>query len=552
MPNYESPPSSLKPGSIVVAYLRDSGHENQELSVAQQEAAIRDWCAKHQLIVEHIYKDEARRGSTDADREALDEMMNTLRHNAKVAGVVVWSNSRFARNTVHAQFYRAEIRKLGYIFHSITDKITEGPESIIFEALIDYKNQQYLRDMSIDVKRGLRQLVEQFGCVPGVPPTGFKREQVIVGQHRDGKPRIAHRWIIDPLVAPRVLEAFEMRSRGASLAQINTVTKLFTSLNSYRTFWPNRIYIGILHFGDLVIEGYAPPIVPTHIFEGVQAIQKNYAGHHHVKAGSTLHPRRSGSAYLLSGIAHCARCGSPLFGRTSVQKSGRYLSYFCTRAYRNRDCTKQRIPGNTLENAVLEKITEVFLKEEYLKAVKAESEAGNAGLLEETKAEQAQVAKELAETRRQITNLSEAIADAGHTRALIQRLNLLEKTETEQLTRLEQLKTVMPHAAPDPEQLRSRIARMSKALTEKSTFDERLAILRGIVTRVDVDREENRLKIAMTVYYPPGEDEDPSEVSPPTGQSDGGRSKFMPKLRYPSGPLLQKPFPVNGNSVLAG
>ncbi len=166
-------------------------------------------------------------------------------------GVVVWKYSRFSRDVDDAAFYRSDLRRLGYLIHSLNDNIPEGPEGRFFEAAIDWMNQRFLEDLSTDVRRGLRHLVQNYGCVPGVPPMGFKREEVTIGTRRDGSPHIAHRWIPDPEKVPLIRKAFEMRASGLSLATIHKTTRLYSSLNSYRTFFGNRIYLGILEFGDL-------------------------------------------------------------------------------------------------------------------------------------------------------------------------------------------------------------------------------------------------------------------------------------------------------------
>ena len=49
------PPATLPPGSLVIAYLRDSGGRNQEDSIGQQERVLIDYCQKHRLILSKIY-----------------------------------------------------------------------------------------------------------------------------------------------------------------------------------------------------------------------------------------------------------------------------------------------------------------------------------------------------------------------------------------------------------------------------------------------------------------------------------------------------------------
>lgn len=524
----------FSPGDEVIAYLRDSGHENQETSIGQQEAAILEYCNQHRLILARCYKDEARKGSSDIGREALDEMMNALRHLPALAGVIVWSNSRFARNTTHAQFYRAEIRKLGYTFHSLTDHISDGPESVIFEALIDYKNQQFLTDLSIDVKRGLRQLVELHGCVPGTPPTGFLREEVIIGRHRDGKLRSAHRWIINQDLAPRIRQAFEMRANGASLAQINTATQLFSSINSFRTFFCNRIYLGELHFGDdLIIPHYCDPIVDGALFEAVQTTQNNYTRHKNLSSDSITHPRRVNSAYLLSGLVFCARCGSPLFGRSHPQKNGtKTISYYCTRAYNKRDCTKQRIPGEKLHAAVLKALRDKYQAPEYLTAVGNALRAKTATQLAEHAQTRKKETKDLAETRRQITNISNAIAAAGHSAALLKSLKLYEDQEADLLNRIAKLDAAaLTEIPPYNPGTGSRLVDIIDHLIPLADIQSQRRILASMIKSIHTDREGRKIFGVIEIYYPP-----PNDLAPGTAQAARGENKTVRMSRAPSGP----------------
>ena len=526
-------------GSHVFAYLRDSGHEKQELSISQQETAIRTWCIENNLILQHIYKDEARPGSSIVGRTELNSMMNAFRHGAEVAGVVVWKYNRFARNIDNAQFLRAEIRTRGYILHSINDHIPNGPEAIIFEALIDYTDQQYLTNLSIDVKRGLHNLVKEFGCVPGTPPTGFKREKVIISQHRDGTPRIAHRWVPDEDLAFKVKEAFEMRASGASLGQINEKTRLFSSINSYASFWKNKLYIGTLIFGDLIIENYCTPIVDQKTFELVQARQQHFAGGKHMTGGTIDHPQRVASTYLLSGLAHCSRCGSPLFGTTSKQRNGSVMrSYFCSRAYRNRDCTRQRIPISALETAVISALRDRILKPDYLQAVIEAKRTFNASHQSDYEAQRRQLAKDLAETRREIKNTTNAIRKRPKSNALLESLDELEKQETSILTDMTKLEAAHANFIPEVnvEKLKAQISKINLALASADIQTQRAA-LRGLIKHISVDRTKNKLFGVVTINIPTNSDneppsEDPNNPKPPSKPP----LKTVRKGTAPSGP----------------
>jgi site-specific DNA recombinase len=535
------PEHPFQPGDHIFAYLRDSGHEKQELSIGQQEDAIRAWCAERGLILEHVYKDEARKGSSVIGRSELNALMNAFRHGADVAGVVVWKYNRFARNIDNAQFLRAEIRTRGYTFYSLNDKVPEGPEAIIFEAVIDYADQQYLTNMSIDVKRGLYNLVKNYGCMPGTPPTGFKREKVIISYRRDGSPHIAHRWIPDPDVAPRVRQAFEMRAAGSSLGEINAETHLFNTINSYATFWPNKLYKGTLVFGDdIVIENYCEPMVDEKTWDIVQARQNHFARSKHLKGGSIDHPRRASSKYLLSGLAHCAQCGAPMFGTTSSQRNGSVMrSYFCSRAYRTRDCTRQRIPVVAFDAAVITRLREEIHKPDYLASMLAEKRAMNASHQADHDAQRHKITSDLGETRRQITNVTDAISEQKHSRALLKRLADLEAQETRLQTELASLDadhTQLPPNEASIAQLTATLAYLEAALTSSDIQVQR-SILRQLIKRVDIDRNGKELFGLITIYIPPGDENPPEDDDKPSPSLPHGPTpKTVRMSREASGP----------------
>jgi DNA invertase Pin-like site-specific DNA recombinase len=524
--------SPFPPGSYIFAYLRDSGHEEQDLSISQQETEIRLWAQANNLVVTRFYKDEARRGSSDVGRDDLHAMMNAFRHGCSERGVVVWKYNRFARNMDNAQFYRAEIRSRGYIFHSLNDQIPDGPAGRIFEALIDYKDEQYLTDLSIDVKRGLRDLVHVHGCVPSVPPRGFRRIPVTLGLRRDGAPHIAHRWEPDPETAPLVLKAFEMRAAGASLGAIQAETHLYGGVNSYRTFWPNKLYIGILEYGGLVIEHYCEPIVPLPLWEAVQKIQGDYRGHHHVHAGSPHHPRRRNSRFLLSGLARCGRCGSPLYGHSSPQKNRKTLdSYFCTRAWRNRDCVRTRIPRQPLESHVLATLTDYILLPDTMENIRTILTESQAARLAEQDHQRESLASQLRNVRRQIRHVTDAIAQRSASKALLDRLSELEKHETELLTRQAELETTALQPIPtiDPNQLPALIELLRSRLPALPVETQR-QLLHAFIDHVDVEREGNTLRGIIYYYYPPP---DLKKAFPPP---ESGGTETVSLSLYPSGP----------------
>jgi len=506
---YLPPPSALQPGSIVDTYRRDSGGIRQDQSTVQQLKELQDFCAAHGLVIRHNFCDEAKSGGSTAARDDFNRMIDLYRREEdRPTALLLWNYARFARDFDNAIYYKSLLRTYGIVVHSLNDAVPEGDYGKIIEFFIDLSNEEKRRQTSADAKRGLRELVQKYGCVPGSAPTGFKREQVFIGHRRDGSPHIAHKWIPDPELIPRIQRAFEMRSSGRTLGEIQKETHLFGSINSYATFWPNSIYIGTLHFGDLIIEHYCEPMISKETFDAVQERQKHFTRWKSTKdSGSINHPRRVNSRFLLSGLARCARCDSPLYGHSSKKPSGYHLdSYFCTRAYRKRDCVKTRIPSPFIENKIIEVLADKILQPQYLKHIHAELSAGQTDRLAEQAARKKDLSSQLTKLRKQKTRIADAIAEGGHSRTLLDRLTALELEETELLTRqiALQTETEIPLPEPNPKAIASALSNL-RSVMASSDLEAKRTILRGYIHHITVARDKN--KIFGTIYFrypPPG------------------------------------------------
>ena len=494
--------SPFSPGDSICGYFRDSGGEEQDLSIDQQMAVFDHWCGENDLIPGNLFADRARPGSSTVGRDGFLEMIRYFRSgDARERGIVVWKYSRFSRDVDDAAFYRADLRRLGYIIHSLNDNIPDGPEGRFFEAAIDWMNQRFLEDLSTDVRRGLRHLVENYGCVPGVPPMGFKRLPVQIGTRRDGSPHVAHRWVPDPELIPRIRQAFEMRASGSSLIQIHKATRLYGSLNSYRTFFSNRIYLGILEFGDLTIDHYCEPFIDTEIWK---SIQKLIEAHAQARFGAH-HPRRVNSLYLLSGLLYCARCGSPMYGNTITRHNinGRDEAYRCSRARRRRDCTAGRVSRHHVEDAVLNTLRDYILLPENMLAIHqvaiGAQSTGEAKRQDDLSANTSQ----RREISNQIANITRAIAQKGHSQALLESLAMLESHRAELQVEYDRLQIPLE---PIPDLTDDQIQNISAQLVEllnAAPLEKRRQILRSFIHKITVERDGRIIRGLITYFYPP-------------------------------------------------
>ncbi len=493
-----APPAALPPGTKVFAYIRDSGGTDQELSIMRQVREIRQWADHHGITVTQFYSDEARSGRTMHKREQLVNLLERLRGGAEERGVVVWSYDRFARNAVHSQLYRSEIRSLGYVFHSLTDYIPDGSEAMIFEAFKDYVAEQYSVKLSINVKSGTRAVLEKYKAVGGFPPRGFMREPIEIGTHRNGKARIVHKWIPDPDLVPTVRLAFEMRARGASFKQVMDATQLFKAINSYTTFFNNRLYMGILEYGELIIHDYCEPIISPELWKKVQAV-----GELRARITKDNNPRRIASTFILSGLAFCQHCGAPLNGHViqSSKDKVRRDYYICSRKARRRDCIAREIPARALEAKILITLEDIALDLERLLIFQVRVREHYRLMSDQSEGIRLRLRRELGQQSKRIGNLITAIAERGHSRSLLDALHKAELEEASLKVEIENLeKNLQPPQELSAMQL-STLAEEFRSALHGDDIQKQKHAIHMLTSRIIVSRED--AQINSVLYYIP-------------------------------------------------
>jgi len=490
----QKPP--FEPGTQIVAYLRDSGGTEQELSVERQTREITAWAREYGIEVTRLFVDEARSGRSLHGRKDLQAMMDYFRGGAEEAGVIVWAYDRFARNSIHAQLYRAELRSLGKVFYSLTDYIPDGPEGVFFEAAKDYVAEQFSHRLSINVKSGLRMLLETYGAMPGTPPVGFKREPIHIGRHRNGRERIVHKWVPDPEVVPLVRMAFEMRARGETLKRIIDATHLYPSMNSWITFFGNAIYKGVLEYGDLVIENYCEPIIPSEIWQAANDVGKARS---HISSDHS--PRRIGSDFLLSGVVYCQHCGSPMNGHV-IAKAGkpRRDYYTCSRKYRRRDCPAREVPRQALEDEVTRVLTDIILDLGMMLTIQGKVVERYKRIAFENSGELRRLRASLGQIQKKINNLVEAISEDPKSPSLLKGLHAAEAKEAKTREDIRRLEANRPPTEYTTPQL-SAMAEEIKRIMAGDDQNLKRATIHALISRLIVARSD--ASIDGVLYYVP-------------------------------------------------
>jgi DNA invertase Pin-like site-specific DNA recombinase len=139
-----------------VIYARYSSHSQNEQSIEGQ--LKDDYAYADQLGIKVVgeYIDKAQSGRTDARTDFQRLMEDAPKGHFKM--VIVWKLDRFARNRYDSAIYKAKLKKYGIRVVSVKENITDSPEGIILEGLLESMAEYYSANLAQNIRRGHRVL----------------------------------------------------------------------------------------------------------------------------------------------------------------------------------------------------------------------------------------------------------------------------------------------------------------------------------------------------------------------------------------------------------
>lgn len=455
----------LRPGARLFAYLRDSGGSGQERSIIEQRLDVERYVTQRGWLVVDWFVDTAVASGNYARRNEFAALLDAcLRNPPPVDGVITYTFSRFGRDDFDSPYYRLELRRHGVQVVSATEATVAGFESVM-EAFIDWKNRVFLDDMSRHVRAGLRHNVEAGYAPGGSAPTGYKAVPVEIGKRRDGRARVAARWVVDPDVGPKVTEAFRLAADGLPYEDILRQTGLPIKKSSLRSLLINRTYLGVIKFGAEEFPGLEP-LVDQATWDKVQ-------GRFVSRAEQAQKARRNmATDYLLSGLAVCGQCGTAMIG--GVDRRHEYAGV--GRPWRFYRCREHgRVAADKAELAVIRVMLDSVLTLEHMRRMLARMRE----IMQDPAVgeELVELGPRIAEKRRVIDTLLDAVEQGGGG-ATQERLNQREAELAQLEARRRELENRMALAAAPfgEEQLERIVGEMRAQVT-----DEEAGVVRHVL-----------------------------------------------------------------------
>ncbi len=308
------------------------------------------------------------------------------------------------------------MKKNGVKVVSATERISDGTEGILMEAVLEGMAEYYSAELSEEVIRGLTENAYKCKFNGGNIPLGYTINS-------------EHHFQIDPIVAPAVLQAFNSYAEGATMTEVaeelnaKGIRSAFggkIGIDMVTRMLHNRRYIGEFKYRDIINPNGIPAIVPIVLFDRVQermAANKKAPAKH-----------KAEDEYLLTTKLYCGKCNRFMVGECGTSRTTTVYRYYkCAGVKKRMGCDKKTVKKDWIENLVIEQIQKVLFDDaliEKLTDTVMEIQGAENTVLPLLK-------KQYAETQKGIDNLVNAIQQGIITPSTKERLEELEKQKNE-------------------------------------------------------------------------------------------------------------------------
>ena len=339
-----------------VIYARFSSHGQNERSIEGQLQDCYAYAERCGYTVVGEYIDKAYTGTNDA-RPDFQKMLNDAAKK-QFQYVIVWKLDRFARNRYDSAIYKRKLKKYGVRVISAMENITDTPEGIMLESMLEGMAEYYSANLSQNVKRGMRVAIQNKGFLGGAVPYGFKVVDKTVTI--DEKTGPIARWIFEQYASgmgkKEIIDCLNAKGYKTNAG------KSF-NYNSLQHTFSNKKYIGIHEFDGEEIEGIYPPLIDVELFNRAQVqLEKNRRAPAAAKAKVR---------YVLQGKIFCGLCGAHMVGDCGVNaQKVTYYYYACNnRKKKLTDCKKMREKKDFIEWYVVEQTILYVLAPERIEMI---------------------------------------------------------------------------------------------------------------------------------------------------------------------------------------
>lgn len=322
-----------------IAYCRKSSEseEKQVQSIESQLSALKDIAQRQGFSIDKVFTEEM--SAKKPGRPVFAKMIEYLEKH-KGSALLVWKLDRLARNPI-------DNGQISWLLQNEIIKEIKTPfgshypsDNVLLTAVEFGMANQYIRDLSVNVKRGNKTKLEK-GGLPGCAPLGYLNDKANKTVYPD--PQRAHyirkvfelyatgAYGLEDITEELYQQGF--RSRGGCKVHHNQIHRILL----------NPFYFGVIKRLGKLYQGVHEPIISQTLFDQAHDVLK---GRPHSAKQKHLFPLRG---YLI-----CDECGCLI----TAEKQKGFTYYHCTNG--KGICTQKKY--FTRSENLVEEVSTIFGK----------------------------------------------------------------------------------------------------------------------------------------------------------------------------------------------
>lgn len=344
-------------------YCRKSSEDQarQVQSITDQKKLMMELAKSRGLNIKEIFIDE-KSAAKPYQRPAFQQMMALVaEHKALV--IVTWKIDRLSRNPVENGQVSWMLQE-SIITEIITHDRTYLPSDNVLPLLVEgAMANQYVRDLSVNVKRGQQSKVER-GLYPASAPYGYVNVGKLKGQKSIVK---------DPSVSPNLQALWDLLKTGNyqlselkrimetkyPLYQKKNPSKLISNSMFYRIF-KKKVYAGVFQWAGQEHLGTHEPYLSLAEFEYIQD---------HLSGKDIT--REKTHQFDYKGLFHCGECEAKLTAERKTKhikatQTSKQFEYYRCYHKKDRSCTQKPISQGLVEDQLHTEVAKLHLPAELI------------------------------------------------------------------------------------------------------------------------------------------------------------------------------------------
>lgn len=338
-------------------YARKSS-ESEDKQVASIDAQINELtkiAQENNLEIVDILQES--KSAKAPGRPIFNDMVRRIK-NGEANGILCWKLNRLARNPVDGGQISWDLQ-MGVIKQIFTFGRSYYPtDNVIIMAVELGMANQFIRDLSVDTKRGLKAKAER-GWYPTYSGLGYKHnplkikgeKEIINDEPRFSLLRKMFELMLTGRYSPaKILEQatndWGLRNKKGKKVAISTFYRILSDTFYYGVFeYPKNS--GNWH------KGLHQPMITQKEFEIIQVLLKK--GH--------IKQRPKTKEFAYTGLIRCGECGAVITAenKVKIQKNGNshyYTYYHCTKR-KDKNCSQKTIRLENLEEQITEMLNNI-------------------------------------------------------------------------------------------------------------------------------------------------------------------------------------------------